>query len=178
LQNCQCTPQYPYPSLGMYCNTKLLAQRKSVAYFQYYMHNVMQLIKFNYVDSSNLSNIDILKINSREVTFHWSRTHQSDNAMCSVSHYELTAINCGRCPNVTSRLDTQVTCTDISTDGRLCTFSVQAIGTFNGSQTASITVFLKGKITCNYATKLILNETICELSSRYTQSQCYVLSDS
>ena len=90
-----------------------------------------------YIDSIN---IDILDLNSREVTFNWT---QPDNAMCSLSHYELTATNCGRCPNETSRLDTQVTCTEISTDGRLCTFSVQAIGIF---QNVSIIAFLKGKI--------------------------------
>ena len=89
----------------------------------------------HYVDSIN---IDILDINSREVTFNWT---QPD--ICSISHYELTATNCGRCPNETNGLDTQVTCTEISTDGRLCTFSVQAIGIF---QTVSIIAFLKGKI--------------------------------
>ena len=65
---------------------------------------------------------------------------------CSVSHYELTATNCGRCPNETSRLDTQATCTEISTDGKLCIFSIQAIETFKESQTVSITVLLKGKL--------------------------------
>ena len=75
--------------------------------------------------------------------------------ICSVSHYELTATNCGRCPNETSRVDTQITCTEISTDGRLCTFSVQAIGTFNESQTVSITALLKGKLSMPH--KLILS---------------------
>ena len=75
--------------------------------------------------------------------------------ICSVSHYELTATNCGRCPNQTNRLDTQVTCTEISTDGRLCTFSVQAIGTFDESQTVSIAAFLKGKVHVKYGLKFM-----------------------
>ena len=136
----------------------------------------MTLIKFYYmyVDSIKVSNIGILNINSREITFHW--TWPYDNMTCSVSHYELTAINCGRCPNETNRLDTQVTCTDISTDGRLCTFCVQAIGTFNESKTVSIIALLKGKILMSQ--KLICNEISYALSSRYAQSQCYTLSSS
>ena len=138
--------------------------------------NKHDLNYYYYIESVNISNIDILNLNSREVTFNW--TLQSDiNILCSVSHYELIATNCGRCPNKISRLDTQVTCTEISTDGRLCTFSVQAIGTFNGSQPVSITALLKGKYT--NASKLIFtNETAHALSSRYTPSQCYALSDS
>ena len=103
--------------------------------------------KFYYahVDSVNVSNIGILDINSREITFNW--TWPYNNMACSVSHYELTATNCGRCPNETSGLDTQATCTEISTDGRLCMFSVQAIETFKESQTVSITALLKGKLT-------------------------------
>ena len=85
-----------------------------------------------------------MNISSRELTFHWAQP--DSNIICSVSHYELTATNCGRCPNETNRLDTEVTCTEISTDGRLCTFSVQAIGTFNESQTVSITALLKGNL--------------------------------
>jgi hypothetical protein len=131
-----------------HCNTKQFI--KKISWHIFYIICTMSyswkkswLQKFfnDYIDSSNLSNIGVLNINSREVTFHWIRP---DNAICSASHYELTAVNCGSCPNVTSRVDTQVTCTDISTDGRLCMFSVQAIGTFNGSQTVSITALLKG----------------------------------
>ena len=91
--------------------------------------------------SLDLSYIGILNINSSEVTFDWTQP----DIICSVNHYVLTATNCGTCPSVATRTDTQATCTDIKTDGRLCVFHVQAISYFSGNQNITITAFLKGK---------------------------------
>ena len=90
--------------------------------------------------SLDLSDIGILNINPRDITFHWTQP----NSICSVSHYILTATNCGMCPLIAARTDSQITCTNISTDGRMCTFSVQVVGTIDGNQTVSTTAFLKG----------------------------------
>jgi hypothetical protein len=82
-----------------------------------YIYNVVPLKNRDftyYIDSVKISNIGISNINSTEVTFHW--TWPYNNMTCSVSHYEITATNCGRYPNVTSRVDTQITYTDINTD--------------------------------------------------------------
>ena len=54
------------------------------------------------------------------ITFYWS----SVNENCSAIHYDLTAINCGTCPDITR--DTQVTCHNV-TIGNVCTFAVNTV---------------------------------------------------
>ena len=44
---------------------------------------------------------------------------------CSAIHYNILASNCGSCPTTTNH--TNVTCTDVPTDGSTCTFAVQTI---------------------------------------------------
>ena len=44
---------------------------------------------------------------------------------CPSAHYNILASNCGCCPTTTNH--TTVTCTDIPTDGRMCTFAVQTV---------------------------------------------------
>ena len=39
--------------------------------------------------------------------------------------YNITASNCGSCPTTTT--NTTVTCTDVPTDGSMCTFAVQTV---------------------------------------------------
>ena len=53
--------------------------------------------------------------------FTWN-VHSSG---CPALHYNIMTSNCGSCPTTTNH--TNATCTDVPTDGSLCTFSVQTV---------------------------------------------------
>ena len=63
------------------------------------------------------------------VTVNWSPV-ASD---CPAIHYNILASNCGSCPTTTNH--TPVTCTDVPTNGSMCTFAVQTVvcGTIAGN---------------------------------------------
>ena len=73
--------------------------------------------------------------------FSWSPV-TSD---CLVLHYNILTSNCGSCPTTTT--DTTVTCTDVPTNGSMCTFAVQTVvcGDIVGdsSDSVNVTTFLK-----------------------------------
>ena len=55
------------------------------------------------------------------VTVNWSPV-DSD---CPALHYNILPSNCGSCPTTTTNIT--VTCTDVPTDGSVCTFAVQTV---------------------------------------------------
>ena len=57
----------------------------------------------------------------QELTFSWSPVAPD----CPAIHYNILASNCGSCPSTTNH--TTVTCTDVPTDGTVCTFAVQTV---------------------------------------------------
>ena len=57
----------------------------------------------------------------RQITFTWSPVVPE----CPVIHYNILALNCGSCPTTTNH--TTVTCTDVPTDGSVCTFSTKSV---------------------------------------------------
>ena len=58
------------------------------------------------------------KSGSRTITFcTWNHFNVS---MCPAVPYNILTSNCGRCPTTTD--DTEVTCTDVSTDAAYCSF--------------------------------------------------------
>ena len=63
--------------------------------------------------------------------------------MCPVLHYDILASNCGSCPTTTT--NTTVTCTDVPTDGSVCTFAVQTVvcGNIYGTMNNTVQVHLK-----------------------------------
>ena len=60
-------------------------------------------------------------IRSGELIFSWN-TVTSD---CAAISYKISTTNCGNCPTNTTH--TTVTCTDVPTDGSLCTFALQML---------------------------------------------------
>ena len=63
-----------------------------------------------------MSNADFI---SRKLTFSWSTDCDA------MLHYNILASNCGSCPTTTNH--TNATCTNVQTNGSLCTFAVQAV---------------------------------------------------
>ena len=64
--------------------------------------------------------ISAVDFGSRELTFTWSPVAQG----CPL-HYNILSSNCGSCPTTTNT--TIVTCTDVPTDGSVCTFALQTV---------------------------------------------------
>ena len=57
---------------------------------------------------------------------------------CRDIHYIILASNCGGCPTTTK--NTTVTCTDVPTDGSVCTFTVQTVVCGNIAGNSSVLV--------------------------------------
>ena len=66
---------------------------------------------------------------------------------CSSLHYNILSSNCGSCPTTTT--NTTVTCTDVPTDGGVCTFSVKTVvcGNIFGNLSDTLQVKLKDSAT-------------------------------
>ena len=64
-------------------------------------------------------------IGSRQLTARWSSVAANRTSDCLTLHYNILATNCGSCPTTTT--NTTVTCTDVPTDGSMCTFAVQTV---------------------------------------------------
>ena len=58
-----------------------------------------------------------------DLAFNWSTV--APNYSQTAIHYSIFASNCGSCPNTTTH--TTVTCTDVPTDGNMCTFELQTV---------------------------------------------------
>ena len=69
-------------------------------------------------DKVHISGADL---KSKSFTFSWSPVATD----CSTVHYKILASNCGSCPTNTTH--TNVTCTSVPTDGRVCTFTIQTV---------------------------------------------------
>ena len=67
----------------------------------------------------------------KELTFSWSPIAPD----CPAIHYNILASNCGSCPTTTNH--TNVTCTDVPTNGSNCTFVVQTVSCGNVAGNAS-----------------------------------------
>ena len=79
----------------------------------------------------------ISDVNARQVTFNWSPAPID----CPV-YYTILSSNCGSCPTTTT--NTTVACTDVPSDGGVCTFAVQTVpcGLISGEWTDNITLYL------------------------------------
>ena len=90
-------------------------------------------------------------INPNELTIDWSRS-QSPTSSCDGQTliYNITAVNCGVCPNTTS--DTFLRCTNliVTVSGQACSVVIQTqADTENNSKysvAANLTVLLQGKV--------------------------------
>ena len=78
-----------------------------------------------------MSNADLV---SRKLTFNWSTDCPA------MLHYNIRASNCGSCPTTTNH--TNVTCTNVQTNGSLCTFAVQSVvcGSITGQFSSPVRV--------------------------------------
>ena len=78
----------------------------------------------------------------RRVSFAWSPVGSD----CSAIHYNILASNCGSCPTTTKH--TNVTCTDIPTDGSTCVFAVRTVvcGNITGNASDEARGIFKGKL--------------------------------
>ena len=89
---------------------------------------------------------------SKELTFSWSPVAPD----CPAIHYNILASNCGSCPTTTNH--TNVTCTEVPTNGSNCTFAVQTVvcGNLagNASEPINITFYpQRVPIDCLYPTE-------------------------
>ena len=78
------------------------------------------LLLGTYPPPSNL-HISTTNFVSRQLTFSWSPVDPD----CPAIHYNILALNCGSCPTTTNH--TNVTCTDIPTDGSKCAFAIRTV---------------------------------------------------
>ena len=81
-----------------------------------------------------MSNADLV---SRKLTFSWSTDCDA------MLHYNILASNYGSCPTTTNH--TNVICTNVQTNGSVCTFAVQAVvcGSITGQVSNSIRVSIQ-----------------------------------
>ena len=82
--------------------------------------------------------ITVVDIGLRQLTFNWSPVAPD----CPAIHYNILSSNCGSCPTTTTH--TTVTCTDIPTDGNMCTFAVKTVvcGSITGSMSYPLMINL------------------------------------
>ena len=82
-------------------------------------------------------------LSSRQFTFKWNSVAPD----CLSLHYNILASNCGSCPTTTT--NTTVTCTDVPTDGSMCTFALKmtVCGNITGNWSSdSVQGLLKGNV--------------------------------
>ena len=88
---------------------------------------------------ANDVHISAINFGSRQLEFIWSSVAPD----CPAIHYNILASNCGSCPTTTNH--TNVTCTDVPTNGSVCTFAIRSAVcgdiTGNISDTVSITFY-------------------------------------
>ena len=80
--------------------------------------------------------MSVANFSSRELVFKWSPVA----TVCRALHYNILSSNCGSCPTTTT--NTTVTCTDVPTDGSVCTFAVQTVvcGNITGNVSDSVNI--------------------------------------
>jgi hypothetical protein len=84
------------------------------------MHMICDMFMSYFLVPLSPTNIN-WEVSSTELIFTWNASATD----CSSLYYNIFHVNCGSCPTFTP--DTNVSCTDIPIDGRVCLFSVQAI---------------------------------------------------
>ena len=87
-------------------------------------------------------------INYPWINILWNTTSPD----CPSIHYNILASKCGSCPTTTNY--TSVTCTDIPTDGSICTFAVQTVvcGNITG-ESSQVSLFnnnIPGQFSLNF----------------------------
>ena len=124
---------------GLYFNCKLVKDLK-------------QLITIGSFSPPNTLGIKNVELSRRQLTFTWSPVAPD----CPAIYYNILASNCGSCPTTTNH--TNVTCTDVPTDGSVCTFAVQTVacGNISGnfSNPISINVYPTDIITAVHPTDI------------------------
>ena len=111
--------------------------------------------------------ISDVMINAKQVTFNWSPVAPD----CPV-HYTILSSNCGSCPTTTT--NTTVTCTDLPSDGGVCTFAVQTVpcGLISGEWTDNITLYLipyeYGMHALHTITSMIIAYTMVTIVNMYS----------
>ena len=73
---------------------------------------------------------------AKELAFVWSPVAPD----CPAIHYNILASNCGSCPTTTNH--TNATCTDVPTNGSVCTFAVQTVacGNITGNESEPVSI--------------------------------------
>ena len=102
---------------------------------------------------------------SNKITFTWSPVAPT----CPSLHYNILSTNCGSCPTTTT--NTTVTCTDVPTDGSLCTFAVQTFvcGNVDGNFSDLIHVALKdtSMFECSFSVAITSTSMLAGISFVY-----------
>ena len=80
--------------------------------------------------------VSIVDLPLKQITFNWSPVAPD----CPAVHYNILASNCGSCPTTTN--NATLTCTDVPTDGIVCTFAIQTVvcGNITGSESEPISI--------------------------------------
>ena len=104
-------------------------------------HSCMTVAPYPPPDKVSISLVDL---SSRRLTFIWSSVAPD----CPTIHYNILSSNCGSCPTTTTY--TTVTCTDVPTDGDMCTLALETVvcGNVTGNLSDIVQGILKGIIHC------------------------------
>ena len=98
--------------------------------YVYYNYNNIIIIKYfkqyTFLNAAPLPPPDeislaLVNFGQKEITFSWSPVAPD----CPSIQYNILASNCGSCPTTTNH--TTITCTDLPSDGSLCTFAVETV---------------------------------------------------
>jgi hypothetical protein len=93
---------------------------------------IIYIIKINAVPfpPPDAISLALVNFNPKEITFSWSPVATD----CPSIQYNILASNCGSCPNTTNH--TTATCTDLPSDGSVCTLAVETVvcGNITGNQ--------------------------------------------
>ena len=94
-------------------------------------HYKMLITQTGPFSSPNKLYTSIVDLSLQEIAFSWSPVAPD----CPAIHYNILASNCGSCPNTTNH--TNVTCTDVPTDGSVCIFGIRTVVCGNITSTTS-----------------------------------------
>ena len=109
-------------------------------------NNMLLLFMIEFAPSSPPVSISWSATSSEFYTFNWNM--RSPDCPGSAIHYNTLASNCGSCPTTTNH--TNITCTDVPTDGSTCTFTIQTVicGIITGvvSQVSLLNINILGQL--------------------------------
>lgn len=84
-------------------------------------------------------NVTWIATHPGQVTFDWNPVAHK----CLGVYYNIIASNCGSCPTATT--NNTITCTDVPTDGYMCTFILQTVVCVNITGRKSDPVYVQQK---------------------------------